>query len=67
MIILPILLTGFKINYGGSRSIPVTSSLVLLLYQASGKKRMGMSKLKKMIDKVAPSTPKQGTTKPWLY
>ena len=47
MIILPILLTGFKINYDGSRSIPVTSSLVLLLYQASGKKRMGMSKLTK--------------------
>ena len=67
MIILPILLTGFKINHGGSRSIPVTSSLVLLPYQASGKKRMDMSKLKKVIDKAAPSTPKQGTTKPWLY
>ena len=41
MIILPVLLTGFKINDGGSRSIPVTSSLVLLLYQSSGKKTNG--------------------------
>ena len=62
------LLTGFKINYGATTSIPVTSSLVLLLYQAFGKKRMDMSKLKeKVIDKAAPSTPKQGPTKPWLY
>ncbi|WP_170950501.1 hypothetical protein [Synechococcus sp. N32] len=36
--------------------------------QSFGEKRMGMSKLKeKMAAKAAPSTPKQGRTKPWLY
>ena len=44
------------------------NSSVLLLYKAFGKKRMGMSKLKeKVTAKAAPSTPKQGTTKLWLY
>lgn len=58
MIILPILLARFKINDGGSRSIQVTSSLVLLLYQSSCKKRMGMGKLiEKVTAKIAPSTP----------
>ena len=61
-------LSGFEISVGGITSIPLTSSLVLLLYKAFGEKRMGMSKLKeKVTAKAAPSTPKQGTTKPWLY
>jgi hypothetical protein len=44
------------------------NSSILLLYKVFGNKRMGMSKLKeKVTAKAAPSTPKQGTTKPWLY
>ena len=47
---------------------PTTNNSVVLLYKAFGEKRMGMSKLKgKVTAKAAPSTPKQGTTKPWLY
>ena len=61
-------LSGFEISVGGITSIPLTSSFVLLLYKAFGEKRMGMSKLKeKVTAKAAPSTPKQGTTKSWLY
>jgi len=47
---------------------PTTNSAILLLYKEFGEKRMGMSKLKgRVTAKAAPSTPKQGTTKPWLY
>ena len=61
-------LSEFEISVGGITSIPLTSSLVLLLYKAFGEKRMGMSKLKeKVTAKAALLTPKQGTTKPWLY
>ena len=49
-------------------STPTMNSSVLLLNKAFGEKRMGMSKLKeKVTDKAALLTPKQGTTKPWLY
>ncbi|WP_257928655.1 hypothetical protein [Synechococcus sp. CC9605] len=42
--------------------------MVLFLYKAFGEKQMGMSKSKEGVTaKAAPSTPKQGTTKPWLY
>ncbi|MDA9699773.1 hypothetical protein N9U74_01190 [Synechococcus sp. AH-736-M02] len=44
------------------------NSSVLLLNEAFGEKRMSMSKLKeKVTAQAAPSTSKQGTTKPWLY
>ena len=56
-------------DYGSKiTSTPTMNSSVLLLYKAFGKKRMGMSKLKeKVTAKAASSTPKQGTTKLWLY
>ena len=56
-------------NYGSKiTSTPTMNSSILLLYKEFGKKQMGMSKLKeKMTAKAVPSTPKQGTTKPWLY
>ena len=55
-------------DYGSKiTSTPTMNSSILLLYKL-GEKRIGMSKLKeKVTAKVAPSTPKQGTTKPWLY
>ena len=59
-----------KLKSYGSKitSTPTMNSSVLLLYKAFGKKPMGMSKLKeKVTAKAAPSTPKQGATKPWLY
>ena len=59
-----------KLKSYGSKiaSTPTMNSSVLLLYKAFGEKRMGMSKLKvKVTAKAVPSTPKQGTTKPWLY
>ena len=45
-------------------STPTMYSSVLLLYKAFGDKRMSMSKVPA---KAAPSTLKQGTTKPRLY
>ena len=49
-------------------STPTMNSSILLLYKEFGKKLVSMSKLKeKVTAKAAPSTPKQGTTKPWLY
>ena len=59
-----------KLKSYGSKiaSTPTMNSSVLLLYKAFSEKRMGKSKLKeKVTAKAAPSTPKQGTTKPWLY
>ena len=59
-----------ELKSSGSKitSTSTMSSSVLLLYKAFGEKRMGMSKLKeKVVAKAAPSTPKQGTTKTWLY
>ena len=55
-------------DYGSKiTSTPTMNSSILLLYKL-GKKRMGMSELEeKVAAKAAPSTPKQGTTKPWLY
>ena len=48
-------------------STPTMNSSILLLYKLD-EKRMGMSKLKeKVTAKSALSTPKQVTTKPWLY
>ena len=65
---LPMSLLKLK-SYGSKiTSTPTMNSSVLLLYKAFGEKRMGMSKLKeKVTAKAVPSTPKQGTTKPWLY
>ena len=64
---LPMSLLELK-SYGSKiTSTPTMNSSILLLYKL-GEKRMGMSKLKeKVTAKAAPSTPKQGTTKPWLY
>ena len=64
---LPMFLLELK-DYGSKiTSTPTMNSSILLLYKL-GEKRMGMSKLKeKVTAKAAPSTPKQGTTKPWLY
>jgi len=39
-------LSEFEISVGGITSIPLTSSLVLLLYKAFGEKRLDASKLK---------------------
>ena len=61
---LPMSLLELK-SYGSKiTSTPTMNSSVLLLYKAFGDKRMSMSKV---TDKAAPSTPKQGKTKPWLY
>ena len=56
----PMSLSGFEISVGGITSIPLTSSLVLLLYKAFGEKRLDASKLKpkKVATKAMPSTPK---------
>ena len=64
---LPMSLLELK-DYGSKiTSTPTMNSSILLLYKL-GKKRMGMSELKeKVTAKAAPSTPKQGTRKPWLY
>ena len=52
-------------SYGSKiTSTPTMNSSILLLSKAFGVKRMSMSKV---TAKAAPSTPKQGTTKPWLY
>ena len=54
-------LSGFEIAVGGFTSIPLTSSLVLLLYKAFGEKRLDGSKLKvkKAAAKPMSSTPKK--------
>ena len=54
-------LSGFKICAGGITSIPLTSSLVLLLYKAFGEKQLDASKLKpkKIATKAMTSTPKE--------
>ena len=54
-------LSEFEISVGGITSIPLTSSLVLLLYKAFGEKRLDASKLKlkKVAAKAMPSTPKE--------
>ena len=54
-------LSGFEISVGGITSIPLTSSLVLLLYKAFGEKRLDASKLKpkKIATKAMTSTPKE--------
>ena len=54
-------LSGFEISVGGATSIPLISSLVLLLYKAFGEKGLGASKLKpkKVATKAMPSTPKK--------
>ena len=54
-------LSGFEISVGGITSIPLTSSLVLLLYKAFGEKRLDASKLKpkKVATKAMLSTPKK--------
>ena len=50
-------LSGFEIAAGGITSIPLTSSLVLLLYKAFGEKRLDTTKLKlkKLAAKAMPS------------
>ena len=52
-------LSGFEISVGGVTSIPLISSLILLLYKAIGEKRPDASKLKpkKIVTKAMPSTP----------
>ena len=52
-------LSGFEISVGGVTSIPLISSLVLLLYKAFGEKGLDASKLKpkKVTTKAMPSTP----------
>ena len=55
-------LSEFEISVGGITSIPLTSSLVLLLYKAFGEKRLDASKLKpkkSVATKAMPSTPKE--------
>ena len=54
-------LSEFEISVGGITSIPLTSSLVLLLYKAFGEKRLDSSKLKskKVATKAMPSTPEK--------
>ena len=54
-------LSGFEIAVGGITSIPLTSSLVLLIYKAFGEKRLDTTKLKvkKVKAKAMPSTPKK--------
>ena len=52
-------LSGFEIAVGGITSIPLSSSLVLLLYKAFGEKLLDMSKLmpKRVSAKPTPSAP----------
>ena len=54
-------LSEFEISVGGITSIPLTSSLVFLLYKAFGEKRLDASKLKpkKIETKAMTSTPKE--------
>ena len=53
-------LSGFEISVGGITSIPLTSSLVLLLYKAFGEKRLASKlKPKKVATKAMTSTPKE--------
>ena len=54
-------LSEFEISVGGITSIPLTSSLVLLLYKAFGEKRLDASKLKskEIATKAMTSTPKE--------
>jgi hypothetical protein len=54
-------LSGFEIAVGGITSIPLTSSLVLLLYKALGEKQLDTTKLKvkKVVAKAMPATPKK--------
>ena len=60
---LPMSLLELK-SYGSKITIPTMNTSILLLSKAFGVKRMSMSKV---TAKAAPSTPKQVTTKPWLY
>ena len=63
--ILPMSLLELKSCGSKNTLTPTTNSSVVLLCKAFGEKRMGMSKLKgKVTVKAAPSTPKQGATKP---
>ena len=54
-------LSGFEVSVGRITSIPLTSSLVLLLYKAFGEKRLDARKLKpkKIATKAMTSTPKE--------
>ncbi len=54
-------LSGFEIAVGGITSIPLSSSLVLVLYKVFGEKRLDMSKLKpkKVSAKPTPSAPEK--------
>ena len=54
-------LSGFETSVGGATSIPLISSLVLLLYKAFGEKGLDASKLKpkKVATEAMTSTPKE--------
>ena len=54
-------LSGFEIAVGGITSIPLTSSLVLLLYKALGEKQLDATQLqvKNVAAETTPSTPKK--------
>ena len=54
-------LSGFEIAVGGITSIPLTSSLILLLYKAFGEKGQASTKLKvrKVANNSTPPTPKK--------
>ena len=54
-------LSGFEIAVGGITSIPLTSSLILLLYKAFGEKVLDTTKLKarKVATNSTPRTPKK--------
>ena len=54
-------LSGFEIAVGGITSIPLTSSLVLLLYKAFGENQLDVSKPK--VNKVATKTMPSTSTK----
>ena len=60
---LPMSLLELK-SYGSKITTPAMNTSILLLSKAFGVKRMSMSKV---TVRAAPSTPKQVTTKPWLY
>ena len=51
-------------SYGSKITIPAINTSILLLSKSFGVKGMSMIKV---TAKAAPSTPKQVTTKPWLY
>ena len=50
-------LSEFEIAVGGITSIPVTSSLILLIYKTFGEKRLGVAKLKSRKVSAKPSPP----------